>query len=224
MAKLACGLLFGGVLGFPLLAAIGMRADYAAAFGVLAVLLAFMLGLLTWRERLGKFVVLASGSLALFVTCIFASWNSLSMNAARQAAESERALREAQADPEGENEPRIQPEKPQPDQDMPVSSANTPAEVTKSIIKGARERNSRIFQNGLSKSFKAELSNEGPNSDPFGDFGRCVFISANTLDKTHAEVVVEANDGSGRRFTFRMILEDGGWKLNELGSKAPKND
>ena len=89
----------------------------------------------------------------------------------------------------------------------------------KTILKAAEERNARVFQNGFSKSLKATIQGEVERLDQFGDFAQTTFLSSKTLNATDAEVVVEANDGSRRRFTFRMILEDGEWKLNELGSK-----
>ena len=89
----------------------------------------------------------------------------------------------------------------------------------KEILNAAQERNVRVFQNGLSKSFRASLNKNGEKAENFGDFGRCTFVSAKQLDSANAEVVVEANDGSGRRFTFLMVSEDGEWKLNDVGSK-----
>jgi hypothetical protein len=96
---------------------------------------------------------------------------------------------------------------------------NGPELAMKTILQGARERNARVFQNGFSKSLKETIKGEEESLDQFGDFAHTTFLSSKTLDATNVEVVVEANDGSRRRFTFRMILEDGEWKLNELGSK-----
>ncbi len=98
-------------------------------------------------------------------------------------------------------------------------SRNTPSEAMDAILKAARERNSRVFQNGFSKSFSASLNEHGHGLEDFGDFGKCTLISATNLDDTSAEVVVEASDGSKRRFTFPMILEDNEWKLNGVGFK-----
>jgi serine/threonine protein kinase len=58
MAKLGSGLLLAGLAGLPFL----------PEFGVLAILLAFVLGLMTWRERLGKFVT--TGSAVMLVFCV----------------------------------------------------------------------------------------------------------------------------------------------------------
>ena len=102
---------------------------------------------------------------------------------------------------------------------MDEQSQNTPAAAIKALLKAARERNARVFQSGFSNSFKASLKEHGEDLEDFGDFGNCTFISANKLDDAGAEVVVEANDGSKRRFTFPMILEDNEWKLNGVGSK-----
>jgi len=122
-----------------------------------------------------------------------------------------------------------QPETPRPEhseQVMPSvskdsQSRNTPAEAMEAILKAARERNARVFQNGFSKSFRASLNEQGHELDDFGDFGNCTFISSNNVDDQRAEVVVEASDGSKRRFTFPMILEDKEWKLHGVGSQGP---
>ena len=98
-------------------------------------------------------------------------------------------------------------------------SENGPELAMKTILKAAEERNARVFQNGFSKSLKATIQGEVERLDQFGDFAQTTFLSSKTLDASNAEVVVEANDGSRRRFTFRMILEGGEWKLNELESK-----
>jgi serine/threonine protein kinase/predicted small lipoprotein YifL len=93
-----------------------------------------------------------------------------------------------------------------------------PAQAMQEIIKAARERNGRLFQAGLSRSLKETLNKEGTDpSRHFGDFGSVRFVEETTVSETTAEVVVEATDGSKRRFTFKMVLEDGAWKLEDLG-------
>ena len=94
----------------------------------------------------------------------------------------------------------------------------TPGRAMLEIIKAARERNGRLFQAGMSRSLKEMLSKEGADpSRHFGDFGSIRFIEERTVNDTTAEVVVEATDGTQRRFTFTMALEDGAWKLTEIG-------
>ena len=100
-----------------------------------------------------------------------------------------------------------------------AGQAPTPGDAMKAILEAARNKNLRIFKDGFSKSFKAGLADEGERMENFGDFEKTSFVSASTLDSTNAEVVVEAGDGSNRRFTFWMVLEDGAWKLNALGAK-----
>jgi serine/threonine protein kinase len=58
MAKLGCVLLLGGALVLLLF----------PPFGVIAIVLALVLGLMTWRERLGKFVTI--GSALLLLLCV----------------------------------------------------------------------------------------------------------------------------------------------------------
>jgi hypothetical protein len=105
------------------------------------------------------------------------------------------------------------------EQMRPVRATGATAEeAMQQIIKAASERNSRLFQAGLSRSLKEMLNKEG--SDPskkFGDFASIRVVEATAVDNANADVVVEATDGTKRRFTFRMILEDGVWKLTEIG-------
>jgi hypothetical protein len=105
------------------------------------------------------------------------------------------------------------------EQMRPVRATGATAEnAMQQIIKAASERNSGLFQAGLSRSLKEMLNKEG--SDPsknFGDFANIRFIEATAVDSANADVVVEATDGTKRRFTFRMIQEDGAWKLTEIG-------
>ena len=116
------------------------------------------------------------------------------------------------------------PEKPEADE-APRNSTKDPehesaavGEAMKQILEAARNRNAAVFQKGFSKSFQAELKAHGDSLN-FGDFGQCSFVSATTPEAGHAEAVVEANDGSKRRFTFRMVFEDGEWKLDGLGTR-----
>ena len=99
-----------------------------------------------------------------------------------------------------------------------AASKESPPNAMKELLLAARNHNGRIFQNRLSDSFKEMLRKrkEDPGKN-FGDFGSVEFVEAKRVDDRTAEVVVEATDGSKRRVTFRMILEDGMWKLTEDG-------
>jgi serine/threonine protein kinase/biopolymer transport protein ExbD len=104
------------------------------------------------------------------------------------------------------------------ERNTPAASPPTPGKLMQDILKAARERNGRVFQSGLSRSLKETLTEEGTDpSRHFGDFDRVRLADETILNETTAEVVVEATDGSKRRFTFKMIVEDGAWKLDDLG-------
>jgi hypothetical protein len=60
--RLAFGFFLTGTLGTLLLMTVSYRHDMALIFGGTALLLAFIFGVMSWRERLGKFVVIALGS------------------------------------------------------------------------------------------------------------------------------------------------------------------
>lgn len=63
MAKLACGFLVAGALGIAFLVRIGLGFQDFIVFGLICGLLALVLGLISWRERLGKFVAATTGCL-----------------------------------------------------------------------------------------------------------------------------------------------------------------
>jgi serine/threonine protein kinase len=56
--QLALGLFLAGTLGTLLLMTLSPRHDLALLFGVVALALAFLFGVMGWRQRFGKFVVL----------------------------------------------------------------------------------------------------------------------------------------------------------------------
>jgi predicted Ser/Thr protein kinase len=148
LAKLACGLLIGGALGFPLLAGIGMRADFAATFGVICVLLACVLGVITWRERLGKFVVLASG--CLLVLCVlFVTWNTPSLRVRREPPQTtiipiikNAQVQHQDATPAPASQPPGMPIPPEPLLPVPTVS---PEEVVHRMVAAANESDGTEF-------------------------------------------------------------------------------
>ncbi|MFC7335622.1 protein kinase [Haloferula chungangensis] len=100
-----------------------------------------------------------------------------------------------------------------------VAALKEAGEAMEALIEAARHKNLRVFQGSFSKVFKKSLAKKGESLDNFGDFGNISVVSASLPDASNAEVLVEANDGSKRRFTFWMVLEDGAWKLNALHAK-----
>lgn len=202
LGKLAFGLfLFGIVVPFLGWMISERAAQPGCVLSALLMIISLVLGLCSWRQTLGKVSVIAS-SLVLLLYVMFI------LLMARGTVDKR---------PETEQESRMLEAQPRQGYDF-----STPKNSIESMIEAARERNARVLQNGISRSSKAALKQEGQSLDNFGDFGQSNFVSANKLDATNAEVVVEANDGSQRRCTFWMILEDGEWKLNELGSKPSK--
>lgn len=99
-----------------------------------------------------------------------------------------------------------------------ASRTNSPKAAIEEFLTAARNRNGRVFENRLSESFKEEARKEGRDpSKTFGDFGSVRLVELQMVDDATAEVVLEATDGSKRRVTLRMILEDGTWKVTEHG-------
>ena len=215
MAKLSFGLFLAGFLAFPLIAAFAPLPTIVAIISALALLLlAFVFGLASWPELHAKIVVITTG--ILFAIGLGFIVVSLPFFVLKTRISNENPTRLNQQIETMPTEAKAQLEP------LPGYDFTSPRTAMESTISAARDRNARVFRRGFSKSFKAKAEEDGESLDQFGDFGKCTVISGRTLDKTNAEVVVEANDGSHRRFTFWMILEDGEWKLNELGSKPSK--
>lgn len=98
-----------------------------------------------------------------------------------------------------------------------LSHDNSPGQAMRTVLKAAKDRNSRVFRSGRSQPFLDEIDKRNNGATTFGDFDNVKFISATQIDDKTAEVVAEAEDESKRRFTFKMTLEDGRWKLNPGG-------
>jgi serine/threonine protein kinase len=212
LAKLSFGLFLAGVLAFPLIAAVDSLPTIVALISALALLLlAFVFGVASWPELLARIVVITTGTLFIIgLAFMVVSLPHFTLKTPISSEEPSRLNQQIETMPT-EAGAQTQP--------LPGYDFTSPRSAMESLIKAARERNARVFQNGFSKSFKAKVEEHGDSLDQFGDFGKCAVISSKATDKANAEVVIEASDGSLRRFTFRMILEDGEWKLNEFGWK-----
>src|SRR5206468_297709 len=88
--RLAFGLFLAGTLGTLLLMTISPRHELALIFGGVALVLAFVFGLMSWRERLGKFVVIALASVLVVVALALLIWMAAYVPARRAAAEKQR--------------------------------------------------------------------------------------------------------------------------------------
>lgn len=96
--------------------------------------------------------------------------------------------------------------------DGPFSISASPAAVMRSLIEAAKNGNLKDIRKGLSSSFLAEWPGEST-----GYLGDVRFVEVTELSDEKADVVVEPTDGSKRRLTLVMVLEDGRWKLSGDG-------
>ena len=86
------------------------------------------------------------------------------------------------------------------------------------MLKAAQVDDEPTFRHGMSRALAEMLRKEGDNiAEPLRDFRRVSYSSARTLTDTTAEVVLTSNDGKSPPVTFKMILEDGEWKLTVEG-------
>lgn len=83
-------------------------------------------------------------------------------------------------------------------------------------LEAARNGNMGLFGKGLSSSFRAVLEKEGGFQDG-GDFAHAAFVGVDLVDEQTADAVVRTNTQPFVRFTIRMIIEEGEWKITEHG-------
>ena len=86
-AKLAIGLFLAGTLGTLGLMTLSPRHDMALVFGGVALVLAFVFGCMSWRERLGKFVVITLGSVLMLLGLAAFIWTLALVPAQQRRAE-----------------------------------------------------------------------------------------------------------------------------------------
>jgi len=91
----AFGLFLAGTLGTLLLMTLSPRHELALIFGGLALFLALIFGLMSWRQRLGKFVVLALASMLLAAVVAVLGYMALGVPARREAVQQAQAQKKA---------------------------------------------------------------------------------------------------------------------------------
>lgn len=101
----------------------------------------------------------------------------------------------------------------------PVSSGfGSPEAAIKSMLKAAAEGDGDTFRKGMSRSLADMLKGEGDDlTEPMRDFSRVTFKAVREQTSDSASVVLERKDDPGREVIFRMILEDGAWRLTAQG-------
>jgi hypothetical protein len=102
-----------------------------------------------------------------------------------------------------------------------------PKAAAEKILRAVRERNGgkQRFDAKLSRSTKESMTDQerGLFFQDLGDLAMDLGEVENLgfeekwLDETTAEVVIIRRDDPKRRWTFRMVFEDGTWKLNDHG-------
>jgi hypothetical protein len=94
--------------------------------------------------------------------------------------------------------------------------SGSPQAAVEALLAAARDRDENSFLAGMSRSLAAEVRRESGGSEPFGDFTRVAVVRTRQLDGTTANVIVRVIDDPAREAAFRMVLEDGRWKLDEI--------
>jgi hypothetical protein len=94
--------------------------------------------------------------------------------------------------------------------------SGSPQAAVEALLAAARDRDENSFLAGMSRSLAAKVRRESGGSEPFGDFTRVAVVRTRQLDGTTANVIVRVIDDPAREAAFRMVLEDGRWKLDEI--------
>jgi hypothetical protein len=205
IAILACGLLLTGVLVTPLLMALLPRANSVVLFGVIAVLLSLILGLMCWRERLGKFVVISSGTL-LLLAILFVPW----ISGPRISGPRRVSL--------GEPKTTITAREAGGGSEVPALEYDfsTPRDAMESIIKAANKGDANAFMRGLAKEVtEGPFYTEPELADRMREWEGITYSHQVSIDGDHAVVALRnpkiAENGALER--YNMKRENGEWKF-----------
>jgi len=96
-----------------------------------------------------------------------------------------------------------------------VDSPSAAMEEILNASKEETEKNKKAIQARCSKSLLAIAGDDGHLDETFSQLSRYRILSAKILDEKTADVTVESDDKSMLTSTFRMVMEDGIWKLTE---------
>jgi len=93
--RVGFALFLTGTLGTLFLMTLSHRHELALLFGGLALVLAFIFGVMGWRERLGKFVVITMGAVFTIAVVLLLAWVAAYVPYRRAEAQREVAVRKA---------------------------------------------------------------------------------------------------------------------------------
>jgi serine/threonine protein kinase len=215
LAKLACGLLFGGVLACPLLAAAGLisrnheLAVIATLTGVVCVLLALILGCLNWRERLGRFTAIASACL-LLLAVLSAPFFTISLSRSDGAEARPRATRSG-----------ISANAESPARTARGDDFSSPKSAMEKIIRAAREKDTQAFIRGFSKEVTEGSFYSGPElAERMREWEGITYVRLDSRDGDHAVVTLRnANEEEEHMMqSYLMRRENGEWKFTLIRS------
>lgn len=200
LGKLAFGLLlFAIVVPF-----IGwMISEKAAAAGFMLcaplTILSFVLGLVSWRQTLGKVSVIASSLLLIVYVLIIASMTLKTEPISSHKPE--------YATPMGVSSPLVSTS----DEGYDFS---TPEDAVESMIKAAKTGDEQVFKRGLSRKLMEKSMSENDDlSGPMLDLSKMIFLGRKSLEGNVSMVVMQ-NGTEGEITNLPLIREYGDWKLD----------
>jgi serine/threonine protein kinase len=154
--------------------------------GILSLLSALGLALMSWREPLGKFVTIATGVLLMVLVALL-------------------LLRPVS--------PRDRVSRPQPPTaHTPADDFSTPRNAVESLIKAAKQKDAEGFKRGIAAKLLAKTLAEAPDlADPMRDFGKLSYADLVSQDRDAAMVRLNRD---GHPNEFPMVRENAEWKLD----------
>jgi serine/threonine protein kinase len=90
----------------------------------------------------------------------------------------------------------------------------SPRAAMEDILRAARERDTQALRKRLSRSLLVILNDNDKLYKTCEQFAACRVAGDRLLDESNAEVTLESDDNP-LKSTFRMVMEDGIWKLTE---------
>ena len=93
-------------------------------------------------------------------------------------------------------------------------TAESPRAAMEEFIRAAIAKDKQAMRRRCSRSLIAIVDDDGGLDETFAQFSRSRVIREKLIDPSNAEVTLESDDNP-MKSTFRMVMEDGMWKLTE---------
>nr|WP_255518971.1 serine/threonine-protein kinase [Luteolibacter marinus] len=204
--KLAFGLFLASILGTLVLLALSHRDEIALVFGGVAMLLAFIFGIMGRSSRFGRFVVVALG-LLLGTLIVFTGIAFFSYLPAREKALLEREKAEAIA--------RLE-------QTRAENAKQGPEEVMEKALEAAKAGDLDALRELCSEAMREVIDGDENTEADLNDLASMEIVGVRWIrgDQAKIDLKWRRPDGSESDIDVDLVRENGDWKL-EPEERAP---